>query len=282
MIVDGLFTIIGAILGSPFGTVVYFGHPVHKTLGGKYAYSFINGVVYLLLCLIGVFQLIVDVSPKTMIGPTIMVFGVMLAQECTRFMPRRHHGIIFFTLFFAFCDYSVTQYGIQGGGTSVEGIGINVMAKGALLTCMVWSGMLSYAMDNRWLPAAAGAAIGAVLAFFGLIHNNGINFDTLMYGSIKEIGSGAAPSMDSAHWAASCFQTTMGYLLLVATCLMYHFMQTAGGGIFTVPPPIMPGSKEAEQKENEENGKMLFVIGKLDDWWAKGPQAPSAYPANTA
>ena len=30
LIVDGIFTIIGSILGSPFGSVVYFGHPVHK------------------------------------------------------------------------------------------------------------------------------------------------------------------------------------------------------------------------------------------------------------
>ena len=49
LIVDGLFTIVGAIFGSPFGTVVYFGHPVHKQIGGKYAYSFINGLVYLII-----------------------------------------------------------------------------------------------------------------------------------------------------------------------------------------------------------------------------------------
>ena len=80
LIVDGLFTMVGAILGSPFGTVVYFGHPVHKKLGGKYAYSFLNGVIYLILCISGVFGILVDISPKVMVGPTIMVFGVYLDQ----------------------------------------------------------------------------------------------------------------------------------------------------------------------------------------------------------
>ena len=166
LIVDGLFTILGAILGSPFGTVVYFGHPVHKKLGGKYAYSFLNGVIYLILCISGVFGILVDISPKVMVGPTIMVFGVYLGQECCKFMPRRHHGIIFFTLFFAFCDYFVTGHGV--GASTVEGIGVNVMKRGALLNCMLWSGMLSYAMDCRWIPAAVFATVAAVFSFLAL------------------------------------------------------------------------------------------------------------------
>lgn len=35
LIADGCGTLIGAFLGSPFGTVVYFGHPIHKRIGGK-------------------------------------------------------------------------------------------------------------------------------------------------------------------------------------------------------------------------------------------------------
>ena len=48
MITDGLFTIIGAIFGSPMGTVIYFGHPIHKKIGGKAAFSFANGILYLI------------------------------------------------------------------------------------------------------------------------------------------------------------------------------------------------------------------------------------------
>ena len=54
MVVDGIGTLIGAILGSPFGTIVYIGIPVHKRVGARTGYSLMNGCVYLILCLSGV------------------------------------------------------------------------------------------------------------------------------------------------------------------------------------------------------------------------------------
>lgn len=47
MIVDGIGTCIASFFGSPFGTVVYIGHPAHKRSGAKVGYSLANGVVYL-------------------------------------------------------------------------------------------------------------------------------------------------------------------------------------------------------------------------------------------
>lgn len=49
MISDGIGTLIGSLLGAPFGTVVYIGHPVHKRVGAQTGYSFFNGVIYLVL-----------------------------------------------------------------------------------------------------------------------------------------------------------------------------------------------------------------------------------------
>ena len=48
MITDGLFTIIGALFGSPMGTVIYFGHPIHKKIGGKTFFSFANGLIHII------------------------------------------------------------------------------------------------------------------------------------------------------------------------------------------------------------------------------------------
>jgi AGZA family xanthine/uracil permease-like MFS transporter len=68
MIADGLGTLLGAVLGSPFGTVVYIGHPVHKRVGAKTGYSMINGFIYLVLCLTGVIPTILSVIPTIAIG----------------------------------------------------------------------------------------------------------------------------------------------------------------------------------------------------------------------
>ena len=80
MVMDGLGTLIGAILGSPVGTVVYIGHPVHKRVGGRTGYSLINGIVYLIICLSGVIPVILSVIPSIAIGPIIFIFGIMIAE----------------------------------------------------------------------------------------------------------------------------------------------------------------------------------------------------------
>ena len=47
MIVDGLGTCLASFFGSPFGTVIYIGHPAHKASGAKVGYSMANGCIYL-------------------------------------------------------------------------------------------------------------------------------------------------------------------------------------------------------------------------------------------
>ncbi|EOD04500.1 hypothetical protein EMIHUDRAFT_107666 [Emiliania huxleyi CCMP1516] len=63
------------------GTCIYFGHPVHKKIGGKYFFSFANGVIYLVITLAGIFPFILDITPAVASGPTIMIFGLMLCEE---------------------------------------------------------------------------------------------------------------------------------------------------------------------------------------------------------
>jgi len=47
MITDGIGTMIASFFGSPFGTVIYIGHPAHKRSGAKVGYSLVNGFIYL-------------------------------------------------------------------------------------------------------------------------------------------------------------------------------------------------------------------------------------------
>jgi len=80
MVVDGLGTLIGAILGSPFGTVIYIGHPVHKRVGAQTGYSIMNGFIYLILCLAGVIPSVLSIVPVIAIGPIILIFGLMICE----------------------------------------------------------------------------------------------------------------------------------------------------------------------------------------------------------
>lgn len=105
MISDGIGTLIGSILGSPFGTVIYIGHPVHKRVGAQSGYSIMNGFVYLIICLVGIVPTILSLVPAIAIGPIIFIFGLMICEECTKHIAQRHHSAIFFGIFFGIADY---------------------------------------------------------------------------------------------------------------------------------------------------------------------------------
>ena len=53
LIINGLGTLVGACLGSPFPLTIYIGHPGWKALGARAGYSVLNGVFIALLCLTG-------------------------------------------------------------------------------------------------------------------------------------------------------------------------------------------------------------------------------------
>lgn len=262
MITDGLFTIVGAILGSPFGTVIYFGHPIHKKLGGKYFFSFANGVIYLILTLSGIFPIALDISPKVAIGPTIFIFGLMLCEECTLCIPQRHHAIIFFGLFFSWCDY----FGDKGGPleNGEEGAGLSVMKSGYLLNAMIWSCILVYTIDRKWLTAVGFCLFAAVLAFVGLIHQPSIDFEVTTEGS--HLGGNNAASPTTPRYSTSPLQCALAYCILaIVMGIMYMLRKMAPG---SYEPPIDAKGDEAD--DLALNSK-LVVIGSLDEWWKKGP-----------
>ena len=248
MIVDGIFTCIGAILGSPFGTVIYIGHPVHKANGAKTGYSFINGVVYLILCLSGIFPIIVSLFNKCTTGPIIFIFGLMICEECTKHIPERHHCAIFFGLFFSICDWAGTATGSLGseGGTDTgpnEYYGLAAMKKGFALCSMVWVCIVVYTVDRRWVEAGAWALVAAVFSLFQIIHADSINFDNFVDGT--NMGGTLGTDSTKPNWNSSPLQYMIGYLAIAAWCGVCHMLQKSSPDNY--PQPIVP--KEGEEDD---------------------------------
>ena len=65
MIVNGVATMVGALLGSCFPTTVYIGHPAWKALGARRGYSILNGVVITLVCTTGLMGLVLAIVPRS-------------------------------------------------------------------------------------------------------------------------------------------------------------------------------------------------------------------------
>ena len=264
LISDGIGTLIGSLLGSPFGTVIYFGHPIHKRLGGKYFFSFANGVIWLILGLSGVMQLILEITPGIAIGPVIFIFGLMLGEECTKFLPQRHHAIIFFSLFFGLADYFGGQCSF-GAGSEVA-IGLTVMRKSPLLICMIWSACLVYTFDRMWRGAAVSAIIGAIFSFVGLIHQDGMDvWDKLATGSATMTGGNKLDGSTDPRYSTSPLQFALGYLLIAAVCLVLYALQKTFPDDY--PQPITDG---VDQDDHDALTTKRVVIGSVEDWWGAG------------
>ena len=119
-----------------------------------------NGFIYLILTLSGVVPTILSLIPTIAIGPIIMIFGIMICEECTLHIPQRHHSAIFFGLFFGVTDYIFTQY--QGNPEGNEGA--LAMSRGSALAAMLWSGIIVYTIDRRWIKAAFFCVVAAFFA----------------------------------------------------------------------------------------------------------------------
>ena len=59
---DGIGTTLSSLFGSPFGTVIYIGHPAHKRNGAKVGYSLVNGCIYLIFSWFGILALIQSIG----------------------------------------------------------------------------------------------------------------------------------------------------------------------------------------------------------------------------
>lgn len=70
MITDGIGTCLASFFGSPFGTVIYIGHPVHKRNGAKVGYSLVNGLIYWYVAIFsslqGFFSVRTDMNVRTL------------------------------------------------------------------------------------------------------------------------------------------------------------------------------------------------------------------------
>ena len=106
LVIDGVGTCLGAIFGSFYGTTVYIGHPVHKALGAKRGYSFINGVLYFILLTSGMFATIYNTIPNCANGALLIFVGLLICRQAVEDNPPDYYPAIFFGLFPCLCNWA--------------------------------------------------------------------------------------------------------------------------------------------------------------------------------
>jgi AGZA family xanthine/uracil permease-like MFS transporter len=188
---DGIISLIGCLLGNPFINAVYIGHPGWKAMGGRIGYSAVTGIIVLILCWLGIIAVLSAIIPVVAILPILLYIGMLIGSQAFQESPHRHAPAIVLALLPQIAEWGKTQIdnALGAAGTSVSAIGLGKLASvgvlyggletlggGATLAGIMLGSVTVFIIDRELGKAAAFAAAGAVLTFFGFIHGVGIGF----------------------------------------------------------------------------------------------------------
>ena len=220
---DGVISLIGCLLGNPFINAVYIGHPGWKAMGGRIGYSFVTGLVMLVLTWFGIIAVISAFIPVVAILPILLYIGMLIGSQAFQESPHRHAPAIVLALLPQLAAWGKTMIdnALGAAGTNAAAVGtaklaqvgvlyhgLEVLGGGATLAGIVLGAITVFIIDRKLVYAAAFAASGAVLTFFGFIHG-------------EAIGIGRSPQVAFAYLGVAgilyyCSRTTVASPLVEA------------------------------------------------------------------
>ncbi|VEU39659.1 unnamed protein product [Pseudo-nitzschia multistriata] len=231
MISDGVGTCISSFFGSPFGTVIYIGHPAYKRSGAKAGYSLVNGVTYLIFSWFGILALIQSIVNQPTIGPIVFFVGLQVNEEALNFMPSRQYAAYIIGLFPSVYDWLVNvsarspliddtfSYDISSV-QSPTWMGVLNWKNGSLLVSLLWTSILVNVIDRQWVSAAIWSVIASLFAVFGIIHSFSAGFSNFNSPSWQYCWDA-----DGTCWEYSeQWMEFTAYLMVAATFVILHFV----------------------------------------------------------
>ena len=232
--VNGFGSIIAAAFGSCFPTTIYIGHPGWKALGARAGYSIANGVFFCVIALFGLSHLIASIVPIEAGMAIVLWIGIVITAQAFSATERAHAPAVAFGLFPAIAGWGVmiltqtlgaagaavgdfgladrvlhTPQAFEGAGMHLPGL--VALSQGFMLTCLIWSGAGTHLIDRKFGAASVLMFLGAVLAFFGLIHVG----ELTAAGAVYHIGWAKG-----VHWAIG-YALCGGFFALVGRWLKF-------------------------------------------------------------
>lgn len=188
---EGIISLIGTLLGSPFANAVYIGHPGWKSIGGRVGYSLATGIMVLVLTWLSIVPLLLSIIPVVAIIPILLYIGALIGAQAFQATPASHAPAIVLALVPNLAAWAkvLIDGALGAAGTNAAKVGLDkmatngvlyegleVLAGGAVVTGLLWGAMTVFLIDRR--PTAAGtvAVIAAILTFFGFIHGAAVGW----------------------------------------------------------------------------------------------------------
>jgi AGZA family xanthine/uracil permease-like MFS transporter len=186
---DGAVSLVGCLMGNPFINAVYIGHPGWKAMGGRIGYSAATGIVVLLMCWFGIISTLTSLIPVVAISPILLYIGMLIGAQAFQETPRSHAPAVVLAFMPHLAAWGKLQIdnALGAAGTSAAAVGLDklgqtgvlyhgleVLGGGAILGGLVLGAIAVCIIERQLGKAAAFAAAGAVLTFFGFMHGEQI------------------------------------------------------------------------------------------------------------
>ncbi len=184
--VNGIGSIAAALLGSPFPTTIYIGHPGWKALGARAGYSILNGVFVTFICLTGTLAWITWAVPIDAGMAIVIWIGIVISAQAFQATPREHAPAVVVGLLPGIGAWGVlmAKSGLRAGevpfspdlvpkfhlsDTWIEGA--FALEQGFIFTAMILAAITVAIIERKWLAASLWAASAAALSYIGLMHS---------------------------------------------------------------------------------------------------------------
>ncbi len=190
LLINGVGTTVAALLGSCFPTTIYIGHPGWKGMGARIGYSWLNGVVVGLGCLLGLFGLVGQLVPIEAGMAIVLYIALVMAAQAFQATPSAHAPAVALGLLPGLAGWGalLLKAGLRAGGAGtpaepfsaelleplrqadVWAAGAFALEQGQIVAAMLLSAMLVYVIEQRFLAACFCALVAAAFSWVGLMH----------------------------------------------------------------------------------------------------------------
>jgi AGZA family xanthine/uracil permease-like MFS transporter len=214
LLVNGLATLTGAALGSPFPTTLYIGHNAHKANGARIGYSILGGVASAALCLTGLVPAVLHIVPLEVVAFVIVWFGLSMVGQAFQEVPPAHGVAVALGLLPMLAQWvtQIVDLAIRKSGGELLTVaprfggefavyGLIALGQGALLISMIWAATLVWVIERRFLQAASWMLVAALFSCVGIIHA----YRLTPQGIENHLGWWVAPEFTLSYLGAALF-----------------------------------------------------------------------------
>lgn len=187
MLMDGVSTVVGALLGNPFPTTVYYGHPCWKEIDARAGYSLVVGITYLLVCTTGLTGVIMAIVPYEVVIILLVYVGLSVSTSTFQNIDKKYYSVLLLStvpIIIQYVQMLIDSVAQAAGSTlaeitaekfaefSVPITGITILSSGAFLSSLLLAAVLALVIDRKFVNASVYCFVLAGSSFIGLIHNN--------------------------------------------------------------------------------------------------------------